>query len=359
MLIVLFREQPTRRHLCVAMSATSIPDDWNITAPCSSCFYGSSCQFTTSYYSISLEAALLVGLQPKRIFAFIVVTSLISTLGNILSMATFCQRTAREMGSGIYRLWITIVAQLGTMAFAMRLFLISNQLSTRKIECLGLDYLISVLPCLYYSLTACLAVERVFIAYYNLTFSKERSRHVAKVITSLLIVYHFLIALHKPFHRRLLPDSHVAHRAWCFLHFNTRFSSTFEIVTNMIHLSLPIIVNLFGTIVMLVILVNHKVALKQNASVWSDLREVIYTYRHNIISSCILVVLATPHLVMVSCLSCATRLWENTIYLVFYFVYLVPLMTSFFIFVLLSAKYRGELGRVYQRSLLYIRSERY
>lgn len=132
---------------------------------CSPCFQGSTCQFTTSYYSISIEAILFAHLQSKRITVIIIITSLVGTIGNILFIATFCQATAREMGSGIYRLWITIIGQLGTMALATRLFLISNQRNTGIIECFGLDYLISVLPPLYYSSTACLSVERVFVAY--------------------------------------------------------------------------------------------------------------------------------------------------------------------------------------------------
>jgi hypothetical protein len=341
------------------MSATVIHDDWNLTAHCSPCFYGSTCQFTTSYYSISLEAFLFAHLQPKRITVIIIVTSLISTVGNILSIATFCQATSREMGSGIYRLWITVVGQLGTMTFAIRLLVITNQRNTGIIDCFGLDYLISVLPSLYYSLTACLAVERVFVAYKNLSFSKERSRHAAKIVIPILILYHFLIALPKPFHRQLFADSHVSHRTWCVLHFQTPLFSTFEIITNIIHLFLPIIVNLFGTIAMLIILVKHKVALQQNASIWLNLGDVVSTYRHNIISSCMLVVSATHHLVIVSRLNCVTRSWENTIYLISYAVYLVPLMTSFFIFVLLSAKYRAELDRLYQRLVRYISLRRY
>ena len=341
------------------MSASVVYEDWNLTTLCSPCFYGSTCQFTTSYYSISLEASLFARLQSKRITVIIIITSVVSTIGNILSIATFCQATAREMGSGIYRLWITIVGQFGMMALAIRLFLICNQRNTGFIECFGLDYLISVLPSLYYSLTACLAVERVFVAYKNLSFSKERSRHAAKIVIPILILYHFLISLHEPFHRRLLADAHFADRAWCVLHFHTRFFSTFEIITNIIHLFLPIIVNLFGTIAMLIILVKHKIALKQNASMWLNLRGVVSTYRDNIISSCTLVVSATPHLAIVSHLNCVTRSWENRIYLVSYFVYLVPLMTSFFIFVLLSAKYRAELDRMYQRSVRYISVRQY
>ncbi|CAF2838064.1 unnamed protein product, partial [Rotaria sp. Silwood2] len=67
------------------------------------------------------------------------------------------------MGNGIYRLWILIVGQIGTMTLAIRLLLIFVTKSSQIVSCFGLDYLISVSTALYYSLTACVAIERTVV----------------------------------------------------------------------------------------------------------------------------------------------------------------------------------------------------
>lgn len=145
-------------------------EDSNRTAFCSSCLFGSICPFITSYYSALLEASLLASLQPKRITVIVIVTSLVSTAGSILSITSFCKVSARKMGSGIDRLWSSIVGQLSILPSTIRLLLIFSQKSTEPIGCSDLDHLISVLPCVYYCVTA-------------------------RIVISILILYHFLIAL--------------------------------------------------------------------------------------------------------------------------------------------------------------------
>jgi hypothetical protein len=274
-----------------------------------------------------------------------------------LSIATFCQASPGR-GNRIYRLWIAIVGQLGTMTFALRLLLIFVRQSSGIIDCYYIDYLISVLPALHYSLTACVFIEQVVVAYETLSFSKEQSRHTAKVVIPILILYHLLIPLYKPFHRQLLADPRLSTRFWCSLHLHTRFLSIFERVINIVHLVVPFTLNLFAPIVMLIILTKHKIILKQNASIWSNFKDVLCTYKRNVIVPYILVVLTIPHLVVTFRLNCVTQSWQNTVYLVAYFIYLVPLMTSLFIFVLLSSTFREELRKMCQRSISYGRLRR-
>jgi hypothetical protein len=279
----------------------------------------------------------------------------LSTICNILSIATFCQAKPREMGNGIYRLWITLIGQLGMMTLAIRLVLIFSKQGSGIVDCFGLEYLISVLPAVYDSLTACVAIERTVVAYQNLSFDKDRSRHVAKIVIPALILYHFLMALHEPFHRRLLSDAHSSDRLWCSLHIHTRFLRTYEKTTNIIHLVLPFAINLLAPLIMLNIVTRHKATMNERTTTWSNFKSVLCTYKHNVITPCLLVLLITPRLILTFYLTCITQPWQNTAYLVAYLLSLVPLMTSLFIFVLPSSDRRKDLHGVFRRTIRYVR----
>jgi hypothetical protein len=191
-----------------------------------------------------------------------------------------------------------------------------------------------VLFAIYYPLTACVIIERTVCAYKNLSFDKQQSRHVAKIVIPSLILYHFLVTLHKPFHRQLLSDTHSSNRSWCFLHHRIWFFNTYERATNIVRLVLPFFLNLLAPLIMLSIRTRHKATLNKNATTWSNFKSVLCTYKNNIISPCLLVLLITPRLILTFHVTCITQQWQNTTYLVAYFLLLVPLMTSFFIFLL-------------------------
>ncbi|CAF0723108.1 unnamed protein product [Adineta steineri] len=328
------------------MSSIPIYYDWNSTELCPRCYYGSECQFTTLYYSISLEALLYTSLQSTKIFLIL----FIGIICNTVSIVTFCQKTTRELISGLYRLWIAIIGQLGTIILIIRVFIMLNKKNTGIINCFVLDYLISVLSSLHYSLTACMAIEKIVVAYKHLSFDKEGSRHKAKIIIPILIIYHFLIAFYKLFQYQLRADLHSTHNYYL---------STFEKILNIIHLILPIIFNLFSPIILIIILVKHKITLKPDVSLWSNFKEVLYTYRRNIISPYILVIFTIPYLIVTFYFNCITQSWQNQLYLSVYLIYLIPLMTSLFIFILPSPKCREELYKMYHRLISYIYSRRY
>ncbi|CAF4495705.1 unnamed protein product, partial [Rotaria sp. Silwood2] len=124
------------------------------------------------------------------------------------------------MGNGIYRLWISIIGQIGIMAITIRLLLIIVTKSSQWLTCFGFDYLISISISLYYSLTACIAIERTLVAYRHLLFNKMQSRNVAKIIILILIVYHSLIPIPEFFQRHLLYDHHFSDHHWCSINYN-------------------------------------------------------------------------------------------------------------------------------------------
>ncbi|CAF3297833.1 unnamed protein product [Rotaria sp. Silwood2] len=257
------------------------------------------------------------------------------------------------MGNGIYRLWISIIGQIGITAITIRLLLIFVTKSSQWITCVGLDYLISVSIAFYYSLTACIAIERTVVAYKHLLFDKMQSRSVAKIIIPILIVYHSLIAIQEFFQHRLLSDRHFSDRYWCSLRYNSHALSIFVKFTNIFHFLFPYMISLITPILMFTRLTKDKATVNQNATIWSNFISVLSTYKYNLVSPCTIIVLTTPRIILTFFLTCITHSWQNTIYLITYFLSLVPLMTCFFIFVCPSSQYRQELRQFFQRTIKY------
>ncbi|CAF2906985.1 unnamed protein product [Rotaria sp. Silwood2] len=263
------------------------------------------------------------------------------------------------MGNGIYRLWISIIGQIGITVITIRLLLIFVTKSSQWITCFGLDYLIAVLISLYYSLTACIAIERTVAVYTHLLFNKMQSRNVAKTIIPILIVYHSLIAIHEFFQRRLLSDRHFSDHRWCSLYYNTPNRSIFIKFTNVFHLLFPYLINLITPILMFTRLTREKATINQNTTTWSNFITVLSTYKYNVISPSIIIILTTPRIILTFFLTCITYSWQNTMYLIVYFLSFVPLMTCLFIFVFPSSKFRKALRQFFQGAIRYRSVQQY
>ncbi|CAF1191742.1 unnamed protein product [Adineta ricciae] len=316
----------------------------NSTAQCPSCFYGSICQFTTLYSSISMESFLDMPFLSKEIaFGGIAVMLVFGTICNILSIATFCQ-ASKGRGNRIYRLWMTIVGQCGTIVFALRLFLIISR---------------QILPVLYYSLTACVFIEQAVVAHKHLHFDKESSRHTANLVIPVLIIYHLLVNLYIPFQYQLLRDPYIPTRSWCSSDLRNYSLTRFVTIINTTHIILPFILNLTSPIVMIIILTKGKLDSKQNRRFWSSLKDVLNTYKGNITIPYVLAILTIPYLIVTFRLNCITQSWQNAIYLIAYFIYLIPLPTSLFLFILPSPTFTEELCKIYQRTIVYVRLRQY
>ncbi|CAF1102858.1 unnamed protein product [Rotaria sp. Silwood1] len=324
-----------------------------ISSHCSSCFYGPVCQFSTTYYGIISLQTLLCSFEyiPTGILISIF---LFSSICNLFSIGTFCQSNAREMGSGIYRLWISIIGQCGLTIIVIHILMEKN--NSGIIGCFILEYLRKALHASYDSLTACTTLERTMVIYQGLAFNKIHSRRLAKLIIPILIIYHFLNIFYEPFYRQLIYS---LNRYWCILKFSNHSIIIYQSVTNICHFILPYFINLILPIIWVLALTKKKLILNKNLSIWINLKNILFTYKYTIISCYILVLLNTPRLIFTFYLTCIKLQWQNTVYIIAYFLSLVPLMTNLFIFVLPSPKYRPEFFSLVQRIIKYRHRSQY
>ena len=276
------------------------------------------CQEPLFSFKIFLESKIVVN-TIASILVF-------GTICNILSFAVFCQSRPREWGTGIYRLWISIIGQLGIILLGMDLFRIFN-----------VEYPIFVLVSIYYSLTACVMIEQVVVAYLTLRFSKDRSRQIAKIVIPISITYHSIIAL--PF---LFTNS-------------TQFICFYKNILNIIHLLIPFVINLISPLLVISILVKHYMIRKQYGSFCHHICNVLSMYKVNFIIPCILIVLLIPRVIFTFYFLLTTQSWQNVTYFVVYLLSLVPFTTTLLLFVLPSSERREDLTNILSCTFKYAR----
>ncbi|CAF1256734.1 unnamed protein product [Rotaria sordida] len=326
--------------------------NYTTSSNCSSCFYGPLCQFSTAYYGITSLQTLLCSFEYIPI-SIIISISLFGSICNLFTIGTFCQSKTREMGSGIYRLWISIIGQCGLTIVVIHILMENN--NNGIIGCFILEYFRKAFHALYDSLTACTTLERTMVIYQGISFNKIHSRRLAKLIIPILILYHFISILYEPFYRQVIYS---LNRYWCILKFPSHLIVTYQRITNL-YFILPYFINLILPMIWILALTKSKLTLNKNLSIWMNLKNVIFTYKHTIISCYILVLLNTPRFIFTFYLTCIKLQWQNTAYITAYFLSLVPLMFNLFIFVLPSPKYRPEFFSLIQRVIKYRRRNHY
>jgi len=293
---------------------------------CLSCSNEQFCQSIDKYSFQSLLCSL--GYIPMVIIVCIFACSCFL---NVLCIGTFLQRNSREMGSGFYRLTISIIGQMNlTIIFCYFIFQRTNH--GRLITCYLFESLEKCLHNLYDSLTACLTIERTFVIYQGLTFNKVVSQHKAKLIIPILISFQFLSVFYELFYREL-------NQSFCVLKSSNLVLRHYQIITNVFYFLIPYFINLILPFVWIITLTKNKILLHQTNRFYENFRNVIFNYQHTFIPNLILVTLNTPRFVSLFSYSCI----QLKSYSIAYFISLIPLTSNLFIFVLPSPKYRPEL----------------
>lgn len=307
---------------------------------CPKCFYGNKCQFTTSFFSLTSLDTSIDFINHLTSF-FLLSFYLFGTVGNFLTFRTFCQSVTREMGTGIYRLWLSIVAQL-CLTFVLLHFMLQKHRRWTTFNCNVFEYLEKVLHSLYDSLVACTTIERTVMVYQGLSFSKLDSRRVSKFVVLILTIYHFVSILYEPFYRQNVDST-------CSFDYSDHSFQNYQITTNLLHFILPYAMNIFLPLIWLTILTKNKSRLKPNESIRSNLFRAIKSYKFTLISVFLIVLFNTPRFISMFVLKCVENSLENHFYSISFFLSFVPMFFNVFLFVFPSPKYRPELIRLVQR----------
>ena len=226
----------------------------------------------------------------------------------------------------VLKFWILITVQ--TRGISNRLFL--------QIECVSLNYLLRIALNMDLWLQASVASERVITVLQGANFVRKKSRRIAKLISTSLLVFNILTSIHDPIHRRLIDEENNDNderRIWCIVTYSSRLQ-TFDYTIQA--------VLFIAATILLIARTQQQLSFQTQRSIKEILQENYRQHRHLFIAPTILVILALPRLIISftsKCLKLSNNAW---VYLIGYFISFIPSTLTFVIFILPSKFYRKE-----------------
>jgi len=325
---------------------------------CAECYYGGKCQFTTKGFSLSLDVILAYQVRPhidiSRQRAAIKVSIAISSLMlfidlicNTLSIMTFWSKKLRAVGCGLYIFVLSILSLVSVIILNLKLwgFILSQILLITNrtivwIHCISMEFLLQSLLAIRDWLTACVAIERVFVVIKGVNFNKKKSQQTAQCIIITIVILTIISLMYDPIHRKLIDDRE-EHRTWCIVQYSS-LMRTFDSVLQMFHFIIPFSINLISAMTIIVnVARTHSNAHKQQTYT-QHLKEQLHHQKHLIISPIINIILSMPRLIISFLSGCMKSNRDPWLFLFGYFISFVPPLLTLFVFILPSETYKKK-----------------
>jgi hypothetical protein len=325
---------------------------------CTDCFYGSKCQFTTKGFGLSLDAILGYQIRPnlsvnrqlsivKVSTALTVVMLTIGLINSIVSILIFRRKTRGESGCRQYLLITSIVSFCITIIFPIKfLMLILAQMSIitdmiiLQIFCISIDFLLRLGLILSDWINASVAIDRVLTVTMDVKFNVNKSKRAVRWVVIGILLVSICSILHDPIYRQVIYDQE-EERRWCLV----QYSSSIDIynsVVNIIHFFVPFAINILTGIMIIFGAARKRSKTGQKKPYREILKEQFHQHGHLIISSVILVILATPRLIISFISGCMKSARDPSLYLAGYFISFIPPSLTFIVFIVPSKLYMKE-----------------
>ena len=331
------------------------------TCGCRQCFFGSRCQFSTKGMGLSLDVILgyhikvraSLSRQPSILFISLAIAALLFAVGMIdalFSIWTFQAPKIRHTGCGLYLLATSITSLLAITSFAMKMtFMVVSQMGivTHRSfllgHCITMDFAVRVLLTVGDWLRACVCVERALTVGKGVGFDPVKSKQISKVVIGLVYLVVVITTLHEPLHRQLVDDAQ-EQRIWCVTAYSSRWTAINAALV-IVHFLAPFIINIVSAVLIIVMGARRRSKIQQSLTVRQHLRAQLQQHKKLIISPCVLVVLATPRLIITFASGCMSSSRQSWLFLAGYFLAFIPPILIFVVFVLPSEMYKAEFLR--------------
>ncbi|CAF1381404.1 unnamed protein product [Adineta steineri] len=344
----------------------------NITCPstsaciCDKCYYGSKCQFNSIGFSTSLDVIFGYHIKPfisftkqskaVKITASITILMLIFSLINgLLSALTFKSESLLKVGCGIYLLTNSIISILTITIFTIKYFqLIVFQMksitnaSFIHFSCILTDVLLKILLSFGDWLYACVAMERTLAATQGIHFNQSKSKYIAKYVMPILLLLISISYIHDPISRRTINDIDDEERIWCILEYSTNLKK-YDKFINIFHVLIPFIINILSAICITIQVFRIRVKTKKKSAYKKILYAQIKQNKHLLISSCILILLSIPRLIISFMSGCMDSIRNPWLYLIGYYISFIPPLLIIILFILPSRTYKQEFISIIQK----------
>jgi hypothetical protein len=161
----------------------------------------------------------------------------------------------------------------------------------------------------------------------------------------MVIVISFLTAIQDPLNRYLIYVEE-DEKTWCVIHYNSRpLLKQIDSTLNLIHFIIPFLINLISSFI-IVLLTARMRTTAHKGSFLKNMRKQLRQHYHLIVSSCLLVILALPRIILSLYNGCMKSANDPRLPLSGYFVSFIPTVLIFMVFVLPSDKYRNDFKQV-------------
>ncbi|CAF1121069.1 unnamed protein product [Adineta ricciae] len=342
---------------------------------CQLCYFGGLCQFGTSGLGLSLDAILGYHIQPNTplthqsiIFKFSLALSFICAtiifINSLLSILTFRCKIIQEVGCGIYLFASSIMTLFIMIAFTLKfLALILSQMNILSnklfllVQCHSADFLLRVLINAEQWFNACVAIERAVTSIKGPSFNKIKSRQIAKHMIFIVLIINIGTVVHDALFRELIEEENEDEkhtRVWCIAKY-PRALQTFNSAMYIFHFFGPFIINLISTIILITQKTYQQAKVHAHRSFRILLIKQIREHKHLLTAPLLLVILAIPRVIISFITKCMQSANDSWVFLIGYFISLIPPMLTFAIFVLPSTFYKKQFKKVifeYRKKLL-------
>ncbi|CAF1155450.1 unnamed protein product [Rotaria sordida] len=212
------------------------------------------------------------------------------------------------------------------------------------INCISMEFLLQSLLTIRDWLTACVAIERVFVVTKGVDFNKKKSKQTAQWVIITIILLTTISLIYDPIHRKLIDDKE-EQRTWCIV----RYSSLIRIFDSTIHIFhfiIPFLINLLSAMMIIInIARTHSNARKQQTYT-QYLKKQFHHQKHLIIGPIINVILSIPRLIISFLSGCMKSNRDPWLFLFGYFISFMPPLLTLIVFILPSETYKKELDTI-------------
>ncbi|CAF1184919.1 unnamed protein product [Adineta steineri] len=326
---------------------------------CKKCHYGSKCQLNSTGFSTSLDVIFGYHIKPfisftkqskaVKITASITILMLIfSIINGLLSILTFKREPLLKVGCGVYLLTDSIISILTITIFTIKYFqLIIFQMksitntSFIHFSCILTDVLLKILLSFGDWLNVCVAIERILNAIQGIHFKQSKSKYIAKYVIPIILLLISISYIHDPISRRIVYDDDDEQRTWCILEYSTNIKK-YDKFINIFHVLIPFIINILSAICITIQVFRIRVKTKKKAAYKKLFYAQIKQNKHLLISSCILILLSIPRLIISFLSGCIGSTRNPWLYLTGYYISFIPPLLIIILFILPSRTYKEE-----------------
>ncbi|CAF1341018.1 unnamed protein product [Adineta ricciae] len=326
---------------------------------CTNCFFGQQCQFYTKGLGSTLDEILgYEFLRNKNLFSqsfsiqfsagLTILLFFIGIINGILSMMTFTQKKAREVGCGLYLFSSSITSLITITLFTMKfclLYLSYQNLSNLQIiltlNCRFIEILLKLFLFIDNWLNTCVAIERTYSVTQGLLFNKRKSRKIAKqIIIPCIFIGNIILLVPHIIYLHIFEDQ-IEGRTWCVIYYKT-WLKFYTIVMIFLNYFVPLIIQISSTIIIIIVTARQRSISQVDVRFWNHLRRKIRKYKQLLISPMIIILLTLPHLIVTVILDCNKSSRLFWFFLLSYFSSFIPATFVFTIFVIPSPLYRKQ-----------------